>query len=99
MNDCSIFEEGPFLNVSSNINCANIDCIKLIIVSQMHNSHIIIYICKVDTLLNFSPYIFICNTLYWIFIKIVHNFSKIFFIKSNIFGKVFDDGSKDNAFG
>ena len=65
----------------------------------MHNSHIIIYICKVDTLLNFSPYIFICNTLYWIFIKIVHNFSKIFFIKSNIFGKVFDDGSKDNAFG
>ena len=71
MSDCSIFEEGSFLNVSSNINCAGVDCIKLIIVSQMHNSHIIIYICKVDTLPNFSPYVFICNTLYWIFILFI----------------------------
>ena len=101
ISDDSIFEEVTIRNVSSNINCADIDCIKLIIISHIHNNHIVIYIYLVDNLLNFCPYVFICNPLRWIFTKIVHYSLKIFFggIKSNIFGKVFDDGSNDNAFG
>ena len=101
ISDDSIFEEVSIRNVSSNINCADIDCIKLIIVSHIHNSRNAIYIYLIDTLLNFCPYSFICNPLHWIFTKIVHNSSRIFFggIKLNIFGKVFDDGSNDNAFG
>ena len=101
ISDDSIFEEVSIRNVSSNINCAYIDCIKLIIISHIHNNHIVIYIYLVDNLLNFCPYVFICNPLRWIFTKIVHYSLKIFFggIKSNIFGKVFDDGSNDIAFG
>ena len=95
------FEEISFRYVSSNINCADIYCIKLIIVNHIHNNHIVYYICLVYIFLNFCPYVFICNPLHWIFTKIVHNSSKIFFgdIKSNIFEKVFDDGAKDNSFG
>ena len=74
-----IFEDMSFLNISININCADIDCIKLIIVSQIHNSRICHLYFFVDTLLNFFLYIFFCNPLYWIFTKIVHNSSRILF--------------------
>ena len=101
ISDDFIFEEVSILNVSSNINCADIVCIKLIIVNHIQNSLIAIEIFLVDTLLNFGLYVFICNPLHWIFAKIALNSSKIFFegIKSNIFGEVFNDGANDNTFG